>query len=111
MTRYYIRIDDLTNARGADSQFAWSGQSPQDLAQTLQQTLSDPAFANRWRDAQPEPEEVDAGLLATDAGANVSIEQKAQNAGLIVSTALPHRLLAHRLNLLIGAHWKLGDVQ
>jgi hypothetical protein len=39
------------------------------------------------------------------------MQDKAQRVEMVVSTKLPHRLLSHRLNLLIGAHWTLGDVQ
>lgn len=109
--RYYLRIADLTSAHGDDDRFAWRGQSPQDLAASIEQTLRDPAFAERWRVLQPEPDEVDASWTGTDVGARVSSEDRAQQVDLIVTTTLPHRILAHRLNLLIGAHWTLRDVR
>ncbi len=111
MTRYYIHVTDLASAHGSDAQFAWSGQSPQDLARALEQTLRDATFMRRWRDAQAEPEEVSAATIETDANAHVSIEDRAQRVEMVVTTRLPHRLLAQRLNLLIGAHWTLGDVK
>ena len=111
MTRYHIRIPDLTVARGDNAHFAWDGQSPQHLAGTVEQVLREPAFAERWRGAQPDPELVDASLLNIDAGANVCSANQAQQVNLVVTTNLPHRILAHRLNLLIGAHWTLRDVR
>ena len=111
MTRYHIRIADLTTARGGDARFAWDGQSPQDLARTIEQVLRESAFAERWRDAQPEPDEVDASLITIDAGASVSSEDRAQQVELVITTTLAHRILAHRLNLLLGPHWSLRDVR
>ena len=111
MTTYYLRIPDLASAHGDDERFGWRGQSPQDLAQAIGQALSDSAFVARWRSAQPEPETLDEALLATDAGARVTAEDKSRLAQIVVTTKLPHRVLSHRLNLLIGAHWKLEDVK
>ncbi len=111
MTQYYIRVDDLANAHGSDQRFAWMGQSPQNLAQTLERALRDAGYINQWRDAQAEPDEVSAGLLAVDAHARVTIEERAQRVEMQIVTLLPHKLLAHRMNLLIGAHWTLGDVK
>jgi len=111
MTRYYVRVDDLGVARGSDASLSWSGQSPQDLAQSIERSLRDGALIGRWRDAQEAPEDVDAGLLATDPDATVTIEDKAHSVALVITTRLPHRLVSQRLNLLIGPHWTLGDVK
>jgi hypothetical protein len=111
MTRYYVRIDDITQARGSDAAFAWSGNAPQDLAQTLERTLREPDFMLRWRDAQNAPEDISPAWLVVDPDARVSIEARAQRVELQITTKLLHRLWAQRLNLLIGAHWTLGDVK
>ncbi len=111
MTLYYLRIEDLSEAAGSDARFSWSGQSPRHLAQALEDALAQADFVRAWRDAQSEPEEIEPGLLETDAGARVQIEERAQQVSMQVSTRLAHRILAHRLNLLIGAHWKLVDVK
>lgn len=110
MPNYHIRIDDLTLARGSDARFAWAGQSAEDLAVAVTAALRQSGFAQDWRDQQAEPDEVAADLLVIDASALVGIEHKAQRVEMTVTTTLPHRVLAHRLNLLIGTHWSLRDV-
>lgn len=109
--RYFIRVEDLANARGGDEQFSWDGQSPQDLAASITQSLRNTDLISRWREAQPEPNEVDEQLLQIDTAASVSAEQRAHQVHFVVTTTLPHRVLAQRLNLLIGSNWSLGDVQ
>lgn len=111
MSTYYLRVNDLGSARGEDERFRWQGQSPQDLAQALEQALRDGAFIERWRSVQPEPETLDEGLFAVDPTARVDIDNKTEFVQVIVSTRLFYRLLAQRLNLLIGTHWTLGDVK
>jgi hypothetical protein len=111
MTRYYVHIDDLSLARGSDPKFAWTGNSPQDLAQTLERALREPEFILRWRDAQGTPEDVSPAWLVVDPEAGVSIEARAHRVEMQIVTKLLHRLWAQRLNLLIGAHWTLGDVK
>jgi hypothetical protein len=111
MTRYYIRVDDLAQARGSDPTFAWTGKSPQDLAQTLERALREPDLMLRWRDAQDEPEDVSPVWLAVDPEARVGIEDRAHHVEMLITTKLLQRLWAQRLDLLIGAHWTLGDVQ
>jgi len=110
MARFHIRIADLNTAHGTDAQFAWQGNSPQHLASTIAAVLTDVFFAQHWRAAQAEPDEVEAGLLAVDSGATVTTEERAQQVDLVVTTTLPHRVLSHRLNLLLGPHWTLRDV-
>jgi hypothetical protein len=111
MTRYYIRIDDLTRARGPDERFAWQGQSPQDLADAIGGALRDGSFIAGWRAVQPEPDEISTTLLEVDPDARVNIEARAQNVVMQIDTRLPHKLMAQRLTLLIGANWTLGDVK
>lgn len=110
MPRYYIRIDDLTLARGDDVRFAWQGQSAQDLENAVTAALRQADLAQGWRTVQAEPEDVAVDLLEIDAAAQVRIEHKAQRVEMIVTTTLPHRVLSHRINLLLGRHWTLRDV-
>lgn len=111
MTRYYVRVDDLALARGSDPELAWTGNSPQDLAQTLEHALREPDFILRWRSAQDDPEDISPAWLVVDPDARVSIEARAHRVEMQITTKLLHRLWAQRLNLLIGAHWTLGDVK
>lgn len=111
MTRYYVRVDDLELARGSDPELAWTGKSPQDLAQTLERTLREPDFILRWRGTQDDPEDVSPAWLVVDPDARVSIEARAHRVEMQITTKLLHRFWAQRLNLLIGGHWTLGDVK
>jgi len=53
---------------------------------------------------------VDPATCAVDPGATVSGSLEAQRSELIVTTRLPHAILKHRLDLLIGRNWKLRDI-
>ena len=48
---------------------------------------------------------------ATDVAATVAAKQQDLHTDVIVVTRLPHAILRHRLNLLVGAHWTLRDVK
>ncbi|HEY3520519.1 MAG TPA: hypothetical protein VGK80_05695 [Rhodanobacteraceae bacterium] len=109
--RYYLTIDNLSNAHGADPELAFRGSSPQSFADALQSALQTNALFQRWRARQPDPEEVDESLAPIDPGAVVTAHQDDLHADVEVVTALPHAVLRHRLNLLIGHHWKLRDVR
>ena len=54
---------------------------------------------------------VDPSSGVSDPNATVSATQSNLHTDVIVTTALPHAILKHRLGLLIGAHWSLHDVQ
>ncbi len=111
MTRYYVRIEDISLARGSEPAFAWTGNAPQHLAQTLERALREPDFILRWRDAQDAPEDVSPAWLIDDPDARVSVDARAHRVEMLITTKLLHRIWAQRLNLLIGAHWTLGDVK
>lgn len=108
--RYFISIEDLAGSRGATGELTFDGESPEHLATTLQSTLREPHYWERWRAMQEEPDEVDPGTGAVDPAATVDGSLEAQRTELIVTTSLPHALVKHRLDLLIGPHWKLRDV-
>ncbi len=109
--RYYLTIDNLGNAHGSDPELAFGGSSPQSFAEALQSALQTNVLFQRWRARQPDPDEVDESLAPVDPAANVSAHQDDLHANVEVVTSLPHSILRHRLDLLIGHHWKLRDVR
>lgn len=109
--KYYITIDDIAAARGADSALAFSGSSAEALAAAIGDALRGTGLFDAWRAKQEDPDAVDASLGATDPGADVTIEKRGTGTDLRIETSLPHALLRHRLNLLIGSSWQLHDVR
>jgi hypothetical protein len=109
--RFYLSIDDLAHARGAIGALSFQGDSPESFAAALQSALRDSALFERWRAMQPDPDAIDPGLGATDPAATVTAKQSDLHADAQVATRLPHAILRHRLNLLVGAHWTLRDVK
>jgi hypothetical protein len=102
--KYYISIPDVASARGADAGLAFDGVSAEALASAVEGALRGDGLFQRWRAKQEEPDDVDASLGAIDPGATVSIEKRSSGADLRIETKLPHALLRHRLNLLIGSN-------
>jgi len=109
--RYYLGIDDLRHARGSNEQLSFRGDSPDSLANELQEALRTPALFERWRALQEDPDAIDPSLGATDPAATVSARQSNLHVDLVATTRLPHSILKHRLSLLVGAHWTLRDVK
>ncbi len=109
--RFFLGIDDLARARGTSEALSFQGGSADGFAAALQAGLREPSLFERWRKLQPDPDAVDPGLGATDAAATVSAKQQDLHTDVTVTTRLPHSILRHRLNLLIGAHWTLRDVK
>lgn len=107
---FFLTIDDLPRARGSEAALAFDGESPQTLASALQAALREPALWERWRLLQEDPDEVDPATGATDPAATVEGSLAASRSELVVATSLPHAIIKHRLDLLIGPHWKLRDV-
>lgn len=108
--RYFITISDLSTARGNDPGLSFDGVSPEHLAKDLQSALRDPDLWQRWRATQEDPDEVDPGTGVVDPEAAVSASLESQRVEVIVTTTLPHALVRHRLDLLVGRNWKLRDV-
>src|SRR5215475_5726255 len=108
--RYFLSIDDLAKARGAQAELSFQGDSPEALAAALQAALREPALFERWRALQDDPDAVDPSLGATDPAATVSARQHDLRTDVIATTRLPHAVLKHRLSLLVGRHWQLRDV-
>lgn len=109
--RYYLTVDKLSESRGPDPDLSFNGSSPQSFAEDLQSALRTHALFNHWRAKQPQPEDVDDSLAPIDPDAQVNAHQDDLHADVEVVTSLPHTVLRHRLNLLIGHHWKLRDVR
>jgi hypothetical protein len=109
-TRYYISLKDPAKARGNDSDFSFSANGADAFASQLQESLRSDGLFKRWRDAQPDPDGVDASLGATDPGATVKGEQHDLQIDLIVVTSIPGNVFKHRMRLLAGSAWELRDV-
>ena len=109
-TRYYLSLKDPKKARGNDSNFSFSAHGADEFASQLQEALRSDGLFRRWRDAQAEPDAVDASLAATDPGATVKGEQHDLQIDLIVVTTIPGSVFKHRLRLLAGSAWELRDV-
>lgn len=110
--RYFLSVDDLAHARGNNADLSFQGDSPETFATTLQAALREPGLWQRWRAMQPDPDAVDPSLGAIDPDATVTARLSDElHTDVVVTSRLPHAILRHRLNLLIGAHWTLRDVK
>lgn len=109
--RYYLSVDDIRHARGADPALAWQGANPADLAAALQESLRAPALFERWRAMQPDPDEVDMSLATTDPQATASAKVADLHVDIDLVTDLPMRVVRQRLNWLIGSNWQLRDMR
>jgi hypothetical protein len=110
-SRYYIQINDLAHARGAQSELSYDGAGPNDFAAALQEALRSPLLFQRWRALQPDPDDVDQHLGVTDQLASVSAKAVDLHTEVEVATDLPMSIVRQRLNWLIGAQWQLHDVR
>ena len=108
--RVYIRIDNLGQAEGEDREFAFTGVSPASFAEQFQRGLRQRDLFNRWRNKQEDPDAVPDELSPSDPDATVEAAGSDLHTDVVVTTNLPHRVVAHRLTLLIGPHWTLRDV-
>lgn len=108
--RYFITIENVSSSRGDSSELSFDGTSPEHLARAFEAALREPQFWERWRTMQEDPDQVDPGTGVVDSSATVSGSLEAERTELIVTTSLPHAIVKHRLDLLIGRHWKLRDV-
>jgi len=109
-TRYYLRLPDAKLARGSDPALAFRSESAEGFAEELQSALRTTALFEKWKRAQPEPDDVDDSLAAIDAEARVTGEQIDLHVDLVATTSLPGTVFKHRLRLLAGSNWQLRDV-
>ena len=110
-SHYYLQINDLAHARGAQAPLSYDGAGPNDFAAALQEALRSPLLFQRWRALQPEPDEVDERLGVTDQLAKVSAKLVDLHTDVEVISDLPMSIVRQRLNWLIGANWQLHDVR
>lgn len=108
--RYFVTIDSLSTARGENNTLSFKGESPDTFALVLQTALREPTLWEQWRSMEDEPDEVDPLGGATDAAASVTANLAGERTEVKITTTLPHALVKHRLDLLIGKSWKLRDV-
>lgn len=108
---YFISIDDLAHARGTEPSLAYDGAGPGDFAAAVQEALRYPGLFEHWRALQPNPDEVDPTLGATDSQATVKAAQVDLHTEVDLVTSLPMSIVRQRLNLLIGANWQLRDMR
>lgn len=109
--RYLIRLPDPAAARGPEPALSFRSDGADGLAGELQEALRSPALFKRWLAMQPEPDDVDPGLGATDPAATVTGQQKDLKIELVATTSLPGAIFKHRMRLLAGANWELADVR
>lgn len=108
---YSISLPDPALARGGDATVSFSAHGAEAFAEQLQAALADPAWFERWRALQPDPDEVDPSMGVTDPGARVSGEQKDLRINLVAVTTIPGDILRHRMHVLAGSHWELRNVR
>ncbi|HET6431914.1 hypothetical protein [Dyella sp.] len=108
---YYLTIDDLAAARGPVPDLSYDGAGPNDFAAALQEALRSPILFDRWKAMQEDPDGVDPAMGVTDATAAVSARVSDLHIDVDLITSLPMSIVRHRLNLLIGNHWKLHDMR
>jgi hypothetical protein len=109
-TRFLIRLPEPEQARGAGD-YALRSQGADGIAAEVQAALQGDALFARWRDRQPEPDEVDPALGVTDPAAQVTGEDRDLGVDLVVTTSISSTVLKHRLRLLAGNAWELRDVR
>ena len=109
-TRYYITLPDGARARGSTPGLSFTAHSAEGFAGELQSALRSDGLFERWRKLQPDPEEVDPSLGATDASATVLGAQNHLRIDLVVTSTISGTVLKQRLRLLAGSAWELRDV-
>lgn len=109
--RFFLRIDNLAEARGDDRDFAFDFTSPAVFAAEFQRSLREPELFQRWRNKQEDPDAVPEELAPCDPQAVVEASGSDLHTEVVVTTTLPHEVIAHRLTLLTGRSWTLRDVR
>lgn len=111
MPQYSISLPDPSRARGSEPSLSFNAHGADAFAEQLQAALSAPAFFERWRALQPDPDEVDPALGITDPGATVSGKQSDLRIDLLATTSIPGDILKQRMRLLAGSGWELRNVR
>lgn len=108
--RYYISLNNPSSARGSDPAFSFSAHGADEFAAELQRALNSDGLFERWRQRQPDPDDVDMSLGTSDPATTVTGQQRDLQINLVVVTSLPGNILKHRMRLLAGNGWELRDV-
>ncbi|RST65386.1 hypothetical protein EJK96_18050 [Xanthomonas arboricola pv. pruni] len=108
---YSISLPDPKLARGGDASVSFSAHGAEAFAEQLQAALRDPAWFDRWRQLQADPDAVDPSLGVTDPWATVTGKQGDLRVDLVATTSIPGDLLKQRMQALAGHHWELRDVR
>ncbi|MBB4127165.1 hypothetical protein GGR77_002479 [Xanthomonas translucens] len=108
---YSISLPDPARARGSEPSLSFSANGADAFAEQLQRALSDPAWFERWRALQPEPDDVDPSLGVVDPAATVSGKQDDLRIDLTATTSIPGDILKQRMRLLAGSGWELRNVR
>lgn len=107
--RFHLRLPDASRIQPGP--FATGARSPDGIAAALQDALRDDALFQRWRQTQPDPDEVDMSLAESDPGARVTGEQYDLAIDLVVTANMHTSALRHRIDHLFGRGvWELRDV-
>ncbi|HBK47056.1 MAG TPA: hypothetical protein DDZ67_11605 [Xanthomonadaceae bacterium] len=108
---YSISLPDPKLARGGEPSVSFSANGADAFAEQLQAALADPAWFERWRLLQNDPDEVDPSMGVTDPAASVTGRQDDLRINLVATTTLPGDILKHRMHVLAGNHWELRNVR
>lgn len=108
--RYFLSVANLAQSRSTEPSLAFDGIGPEALAAQLQHGLRSDSLFQRWKALQPDPDEVDASLGATDAMAE-AIGTETSRSEIELVTSLPMSIVKQRLNWLIGPTWQLRDMR
>ncbi|AXM14752.1 hypothetical protein BXO447_011270 [Xanthomonas oryzae pv. oryzae] len=108
---YSISLPDPKLARGSATSVSFTANGADAFAEQLQSALRDPAWFDRWRQLQPDPDEVDPSLGITDPAATVTGRQHDLRIDLVATTSIPGALFKQRMQALAGAHWEMRDVR
>ncbi len=110
-SKFMIRLPDPALARGDEPSLSFHSVGAEGFAEELEAALRTPVLFERWKAMQEEPDEVDEALGVVDPEARVTGVQRDLKIELEARTAISHNVFRHRMRLLAGSQWELGDVR
>lgn len=108
---YSISLPDPNLARGSAASVSFTAHGANAFAEQLESALRDPAWFERWRQLQANPDEVDLSLGITDPTATVTGKQHDLRIDLVATTSIPGDVFKQRMQALAGSHWEMRDVR
>ena len=108
---YTVALPDPALARGMHPELSFDAEGPDAFAEQMQKALRTTALFDDWAMMQPDPEDADPLMGATDPDATVSARLDSLRILMSIRTSLPAQVIKHRLYLLAGSHWQLRDVR